>query len=155
MQNAAFVYLSARQYDRAINILNEIIQQQPSIRGRLASRFLLPAYRAKGDYVAAIQIEEENDPVRGAALRKAYQARQESGYWSKHLEFSKEFPSNLVWLGTLHARTGDYAAALTDLEQAAEAVPTQLAFEINREPAFDPLRTSTAFQNVRKKLGFK
>jgi predicted Zn-dependent protease len=53
MQNAAFVFLAARQYDRTIRILEDLVEQQPARRSYLTMRFLAPAYRGKGDYLKA------------------------------------------------------------------------------------------------------
>ena len=163
MQNAAFVFLAARQYDRAIRILEDLVEQQPTRRPYLTVRFLAPAYRGKGDYLKAIDLEEEIDPLNAekpkeveayyGSLRKAYDQGGQSAYWKQLLNLKKNVESNPVRLAVLYARVGESEKAFASLNQALQQVPTQLSFVINREPGFDGLRSDQRFVRVLKKLG--
>jgi len=163
MQNAAFVFLAARQYDRAVRILEDLVEQQPTQRARLTAQFLAPAYRGKGDYLKAIDLEEKNDPLNAekpeevkahyGALRKAYEQGGQSSYWQQLLNLKKNVDSNPVRLSVLYARGGDSEKAFGFLNQALDQMPTQLSFVINREPGFDGLRSDKRFGDVLKKLG--
>ena len=163
MQNAAFVFLAARQYDRAIRILEDLVEQQPTRRPYLTVRFLAPAYRGKGDYLKAIDLEEEIDPLNAekpkeveayyGSLRKAYDQGGQSAYWKQLLNLKKNVESNPVRLAVLYARVGESEKAFASLNQALQQVPTQLSFVINREPAFDGLRSDQRFGDLLKKLG--
>lgn len=151
MQSAAFIFLCAREYDRAINILEEISRQQPSNREKLARNFLLPAYQNRGDFQAAIGLEKQFAPARARILEDGFRDGGPAGYWRRLFELDKELPDD-VWVAALHARVGLINAALTYLEQSFETQPTNLALNLYREPAFDALRAERRYQDLRRKL---
>ena len=164
-QFAAFVFLSARQYDRAIGIINHIIDRQPTSRARLTKGFLVPAYQEKGDYPRAIDLERQAELLGGnpadqvnaryGALMNAYVQGQAKGYWQQVLDWRKNIERDPVQLAILYARVGDQDMAFQYLDQAlAETPPTRLSFVINREPGFDNLRSHPHFTGILRKLGF-
>jgi len=162
-QNAAFVFLASRQFDRAISTIENVIEREPSTRARLTEQFLLGAYREKGDYLTAIQLEKElallagekgNElSVRCDSLRNAYTLGGEPKYWEQLLAWNKDNESDPVTLAALYARVGNGDEAIHYLNLALEKTPTQLTFRINREPAFDRLRNDNRFVAVLGKLG--
>ena len=163
LQNAAFVFSAAHQYDRAIQKIEQVIEKEPSSRMRLADRFLVPAYREKGDYSKAIQVEEEAALLKGEnpehvkdkfnALREACDRGGARGYWQQQLKSSKNDENNPGWLAALYARVGDKDKAFSYLNLAFERTPTELVFQINKDPSFDKLRGDRRFLDVLKKLG--
>jgi hypothetical protein len=58
-----------------------------------------------------------------------------------------------VKLAALYARVGRKAEAFQYLHLAYTNTPTQLVFQINREPAFDTLRNEPAFAALLSGLG--
>jgi len=138
-----------------------VIDKEPSNESNL-SGFLTTAYREKGNYLRAIEIEEKAALLRGenpdqvktkyAALREAYNLGGPQGYWHQLLESSNEDESNPVELAALHARVGNKDKAFDYLKLAFERIPTGLVMEINMNPAFENLRSDGRFAEVLKKL---
>ena len=162
LQNAAFVFSAAHQYDRAIEKIKQVIKAEPSSRERLTARFLVPAYREKGDCLKAIELDkkaaslrrENPDEVKAKydALLKAFTLDGPTGYWQQQLEWSRNDENNPVRLAALYARVGNKDKAFHYLNLAFERTPTELVFEINRDPSFDSLRGDRDFRNLLKNL---
>jgi len=161
-QNAGWVFLAARQYDRAIQKFEEVISKEPSSWLRLA-HFLVTAYREKGDYSKAIQVEEKAASLEGEDLdqvkakykdlREAYGRDGPIGYWRQQLEWSKNDENNPMGLALLYARVGDKDEAFRYLNLAFERTPIELAGAINENAGFDSLRRDGRFQEMLNRLG--
>lgn len=164
LQNAGWIFSAAHQYDRAIEKFDEVIKLEPTSRMRVAG-LLAAAWRAKDDYLKAIQIEEEAALLKGEdtgqvkakadALRGAYLRGGPKEYWEQHLELSMSGASDPILLAGLYARVGDKTNAFHYLNIACEEKPAQLTFRINREPNFDSLRKDRQFADVLKKMGLR
>jgi serine/threonine protein kinase len=167
MQNAAFVYLAARQYDRAVRMIEDIIAEQPTQthKDALTRGFLVPAYLGSGNYSKAIQLAEEVDlhqpdnantiKAHYRSLLKAYEEDGAPGYWRRLLEDAKDTKeTDPVALAILHGRVGNKDQAFECLRKAFATTPTELAFTINYEPGFDSLRSDHRFGEILRKLGF-
>jgi serine/threonine protein kinase len=161
LQNAGWIFSAAHQYDRAIEKFDEVIKLEPSSRTRVA-RLLAPAWREKGLYLKAIQIEEEAALLEGGdgvqvraksdSLRSAYLNGGAKAYWNQQLNLLKG-ADDPVLLAGLYARVDDKDKAFHYLNVACAEKPAQLAFRINREPNFDSLREDFRFTGVLRKLG--
>jgi hypothetical protein len=135
---------------------------KPSLFPKIA-RLLAAAYRETGDYPRAIQLDREVDLVNAKdpasvnakyhTLTEAYHEGGKFGYWRQLLELSKGETNNPVKLAALYARIGERAKAFENLRVAYTNTPTQLTFQINREPAFDMLRDDQAFAALLSSLG--
>lgn len=162
LQNAGWVFSAAREYDRAIQEFEEMIEQEPSSRVRVAG-LLATAYREQGDYLKAIQLEEEAALLKGEnadqvktrfdTFRDAYRRGRQKAYWEQELEWSQNDETNPERLAALYARVGNPHKAFYYLNLAYERTPTQLTFQINRDPSLDSLRAQRPFADVLKKLG--
>jgi serine/threonine protein kinase len=167
LQGAAFVFQAARQPDEVIKRVNELINRGTSPLGQagLTTRFLVPAYLAKGDYLTAIRLEEqaalpdgksaERVKVRFDALRTAYNERQQQGYWQAQLDFelAENGESRPTRLASFYARLNQPEKAFEFLRWALDKAPSELVFELNRDPSFDGLRSNPQFAEILRKLG--
>ena len=161
LQNAGWAFSAARQYERAIQKFEEVLEKEPSGLKRMAD-LLAFALRERGDYLKAIQVEEESallnrenpDQVKTKydALREAWRRGGAKAYWQQVLDGNKNDESNPVLLAALYARVGEREKAFHYLNLAFARTPTRLTFAINREPAFDGLRSEPRFAGVLKKL---
>jgi serine/threonine protein kinase len=165
LQSSAFIYEAVRDHEQVIRLIEELIQREPSSKARLTTRFLIPAYREKGDYSKAIALEEEAALLKGedaeiareraTTLRKAYEEAGKMGYWKRALAISGNHDATPVQGAILNARAGNTEEAFRLLEIALGRTPAQLRFEIYRNPAFDDLRQTQRFQTIVKRLGME
>jgi serine/threonine protein kinase/Flp pilus assembly protein TadD len=167
VQGAAFVFQAARQPDEVIKRIDEVIARESltSRQATLMTMFLVPAYVAKGDYPMAIQLEEKSERLKGKKpdlvnvkydmLRKAYRENKGPGYWRQQLKFEllENGDKRPVRLAAIHARLGEREAAIDYLRQALLQTPTELVFEMNRDPSFDSLRQDSRFMEIVRELG--
>jgi TolB-like protein/DNA-binding winged helix-turn-helix (wHTH) protein/Tfp pilus assembly protein PilF len=164
-------YLWARRYDDALAQLQKCIQRFPNFpinHVRLAH-----LYTYIGRFADAIAEETKarmlsGQDVREAlnqedALRAAYAARGERGYWEKTLEFAQasvnqtgaaapEGYGTSYGMALLYARLGEKDRALESLERAFTERQLPMT-EIGVEPALDPLRTDVRFQSLLRRVG--
>jgi len=139
-----------------------VIEKEPSKQSNLAG-FLTTAYREQGDYLKAIQVEEEAalmrtenpDQVKAKyrTLREAYNSGGGQGYWRQRLLWSRNDENDPVSLAALYARVEENEKAFDYLNLALEKMPAELGFQINLEPGFDSLRSDRRFAEVLKRLG--
>ena len=164
-------YLWARRYADALAQFQKCIQRFPNFainHVRLAHLF---TYIGRFDDAIAEETKARmlsGQDVRAAlnqedALRAAYAARGERGYWEKTLEFaqagvSRPLAAEPEGYGTsygmaiLYARLGDKERALDSLERAFTERELPMT-EIGVEPALDPLRTDVRFQSLLRRVG--
>jgi tetratricopeptide (TPR) repeat protein len=163
LQNAAFVYLAAGQVDKAISQIQELIDREPTSALRLTETFLIPAFRTKGDYLKAIELERQSRLARGeyppeveqmyTTLKTAFLLRGTRGYWEKMRDIYQTNKSNPVFLAKIYAHLGDRAMAFRYLNLALAKTPIQLGFDIRREADFDMLRSDPQYDRILKAIG--
>ena len=101
--------------------------------------------------------------IKEDALRAAYAARGERGYWEQTLEFAQasvnqtgvaapEGYGTSYGMAILHARLGEKDRAVESLERAFTERELPMT-EIGVEPALDPLRTDIRFQSLLRRVG--
>ena len=164
-------YLWARRYPDALAQFQKCIQRFPNFpinHVRLAHLF---TYIGRFEDAIAEETKARmlsGEDVRAAlnqedALRAAYAARGERGYWEKTLEFAQvgsnqtgaaepEGYGTSYGMAILYARLGDKDRALDSLERAFTERELPMT-EIGVEPALDPLRTDVRFQSLLRRVG--
>src|SRR5262249_40480262 len=113
LQNAGWVFSAAHDYERAIQKFEQVIEKEPSSRRRIAG-LLAIAYRETGDYLKAVQLENEVDLRKGEnpeqvkakydTLSEAFNQGGPIAYWQQQLEWSKNDEKNPALLAALYAR---------------------------------------------------
>jgi TolB-like protein/DNA-binding winged helix-turn-helix (wHTH) protein/Tfp pilus assembly protein PilF len=158
-------YIWARRYDEAeaqfkkTNQLNTNFAINHERLGHL--------YASVGKYEEAIEEETKarilsgEDPksavAKGEELRRAYTASGARGYWMKVLEFSgaKEGPpegySSSSGVAIVLAKLGEKEKAVELLEKAY-AERSLFMTELNIEPAFDDLKSSSRFSDLVRRV---
>ncbi len=104
-------------------------------------------------------------------LRKAYLRSGEKGYWQKTLEFCLEASKQSrkigsisgygwcdyvkdLYIGLLHVRLGELAAAFQSLETACSKHETELIY-LKVDPQWDTIRSDPRFQTLLRRVGLK
>jgi tetratricopeptide (TPR) repeat protein len=161
LQNAGWIYLNARDYQRAIAKFDEVLTMQPANRQRIWG-LRLAAYCGIGDFVKAIEVEREAALLNGGdpgavnerfdALRQAFEKNGAGSYWKQKLEWAKKNQGQPMPLAALYARVGDRDHALDELRRALRTTPHGLYFKINTDAAFDSLRTDPDFINITEQI---
>lgn len=164
-------YLWAWRYDEALARMQEAARRQPNFplnHVRLAH--LYPYLGRIDDAIAEetkarlLSGQNARDALNAEdALRAAFAARGQRGYWEKVLEFSQmgvnqtgitspEAYSTSYGIAILYARLGDTDKSIKSLEHAY--TERQFAMtEIGIEPALDPLRSDARFKNLLRRVG--
>jgi TolB-like protein/DNA-binding winged helix-turn-helix (wHTH) protein len=164
-------YLWARRYDDALAQWRHCIQRFPNFPINHVRLAHLYTYIGKFDEAIAEETKARilsGQDARAAlsqedALRAAFVARGQRGYWEKTLEFSlasvnqtsapaPEGYNTSYGLAILYARLGERDRALESLEQAYRERELPMT-EIGVEPALDPLRTDVRFQSLLRRVG--
>jgi TolB-like protein/DNA-binding winged helix-turn-helix (wHTH) protein len=163
-------YLWARRYDDALTQWQHCIQRFPNFPINHVRLAHLYTYIGKFDEAIAEETKARilsGQDARAAlsqedALRAAFVARGQRGYWEKTLEFSlavnqtsapaPEGYNTSYGLAILYARLGERDKALESLEQAYRERELPMT-EIGVEPALDPLRTDVRFQSLLRRVG--
>jgi len=156
---SAFVYGWARQYDRAIGMLDQL-----PLGGRAVER-QVENYLAKGDYTNAIRLERKAALARGEntnavktefdALQKAFADGGEGSYWQRRLEFERPKTGkeqHLIQMALILARLNRSTEAFGYLQQAMKETPKDFVIMINTNPSFDSLRKDQRFLALTNEL---
>jgi serine/threonine protein kinase len=162
LQNAAWIFLTARQYDRALAKLDELIERQPASRKRLAY-LRAAAFWEKGEYLKALQVERDGagqpgssappDPGRLDVVEAALRAGGEKAYWEQQLAWALQDKAGFVALAAIHGRLGAREPAFECLKHALDSTPYELVHQLNTNPGFDSLRADPRFYLILRRLG--
>ena len=153
------ILYNSRQYDRAIEQFREVLRRNPNF-GRAAGLITL-AYVKNGMFAEALtQVEKSRDlygegPSYWSILTYIYgrsgqlkRARHELEKLEK-MSRQEQVTSAMLWA---HLGMGDKEEALADLEKAYSEHFGILA-TLKVEPAFDPLRSDSRFQDLLRRVG--
>ncbi len=157
--NVAWVYQSARQYDRALEQGRKTHELEPSF---LTARWNLShAYMVNGMYAEAINLSEKNleaDPTNQFMLQAAGYAYARSGRRREAEEVIKRFKDIAktqyvmsYWIASIYAALGDKDKALAELENAYAGRDWYL-HRLKVDPFWDPLRDDPRFKDMLKRL---
>jgi tetratricopeptide (TPR) repeat protein len=161
---AAWPYIAARQFDKAIAQLQRVIELDKYFPE--AHNFLGKCYEAQSNYVAAIEEWRTLDLLSGhdaakvnasyAALRQAYDRFGEQGYFRKYIELvrtDQSLPeSERIFdegeLAGCYTRLGEKEKALDELEKRVD-------HKLKFEPLYDSLHDEPRFKALLKKAGLE
>jgi TolB-like protein/DNA-binding winged helix-turn-helix (wHTH) protein/Tfp pilus assembly protein PilF len=154
-------YFYARQYDEAIRTLRDAVSLFPEYPQPYWC--LVAVYEAKGMYQEAIAAYQKAESLSGAspaevaALGQAYAKGGMRGYYlwkiEKLREKSKHDYVRPVDLAYLYAGLGEKDQAFSYLENAYQDRDWMLNL-LQIEPAFDPLRSDSRFQDLLRRMNF-
>jgi TolB-like protein/DNA-binding winged helix-turn-helix (wHTH) protein/Tfp pilus assembly protein PilF len=159
-------YIWARQYDKALAQFQKCAEMFPGFAIDHERMARLYAFLGKFEEAIAedsrarlLSGEDQKSVLRKEeALRRAWSKEGARGYWGKILELA-QLPENPPEMydapyGTaiLYTQLGDKAKALDFLEKAYEQRSLFMT-ELAIEPAFDPLRGESRFQNLLQRVG--
>jgi len=158
-------YIWAGRYDEAVAQFQKTNQLNANFA--INHERLSHLYASTGKFEEAIDEETrarvlsgenpKNAVAKGEELRRAYAASGARGYWLKVLEFSgeKDNPpeaySSSSGVAIVLARLGEKEKALESLEKAY-AERSLFMTELNIEPAFDDLKTSSQFSDLLRRV---
>jgi len=158
-------FIWARRYDEAETQFQKTNQLNANFA--MNHERLSHLYASIGKYEEAIEEETRarilsgEDPksavAEGEELRRAYAASGYRGFWLKVLEFSggKEDPpegySSSSGTAIVLARLGEKEKALESLEKAYRERSLSMT-ELNIEPAFDDLKSSSRFSDLVRRV---
>jgi serine/threonine protein kinase len=165
---AAWPFMAERRFERAIAQLQRVVDLDKNFPQ--AHNFLGRCYEAQSNYVAAIEEYKTSDLLSGldsarvtasyAALRQAYDALGEQGYFRKWIELThaedslpeeeKNFSERDI--AGCYARLGDKQKALDELEKHFDEPGWQ---QIQFEPLYDTLHDEPRFKALLKRAGFE
>lgn len=159
-------YLWARHYEDALNQFKKCADMFPGFA--INQERLAHLYTYSGRFEEAIGAETKARLLSGEdpksvlqkedALRQALKEGGSQGYWKKVLELSQsaenppEAYRGAYGTAILFVRLSDKQNALEVLEKAFGARELAMT-EIGIEPALDPLRGETRFQNLLRRVG--
>jgi tetratricopeptide (TPR) repeat protein len=162
---SAWPFMAERRFDQAIAQLQRVLELDkhfPDIHN-----FLGQCYEAQSNYVAAMDeykiadLQDGQDPARVnasyTALRHAYEASGQTGYFRKYIDLIHEqesLPAQEIFfsvqeLAGCYAMLGDKQKALDELEK--RFVWHHLKFE----PLYDSLHDEPRFKALLKRAGFE
>jgi tetratricopeptide (TPR) repeat protein len=165
---AAWPFMAERRFDRAIAQLRRVVDLDKNFPQ--AHNFLGRCYEAQSNYVAAIEEYKTSDLLSGldsarvtgsyAALRQAYDALGEQGYFRKWIELThaddslpeeqKSFSERDI--AGCYARLGDKQKALDEIEKHFDEPGWQ---QLKFEPLYDSLHDEPRFKALLKRAGFE
>ena len=161
-----FVYEWCRQFDKAINTYDKVIEAVPGDKAwelELQAR----AYLGKGDYTNAIHfgrlaaLEGGEGPASVKASFESLQSALNQGgptsFWGVQLELEKlrSDRDHLMRMAAIFARLKRLDEALDFLGRARKETPTPFAAWIITNPSFDSLRNDPRFQGIIYELWHK
>src|SRR5262249_44073339 len=161
---SAWPFMAERRFDLAIVQLQHVLELDKHFAE--IHNFLGQCYEAQSNYVAAIDeykiadLQEGRDPARVnacyAALRQAYDAVGQTGYFRNYIEMIHEQESipeqeiffSVFELAACYAVLGEKQKALDEIER--HFVWHHLKFE----PLYDSLHDEPRFKALLKRAGF-
>ena len=155
-------YFQAREYDKAIDVLQSALDLEPSFV--TAYYRMIPIYEQKVKLDNAIQawegagaFDKENGKEltrQAILLRKAYANRGARGYWLQELEFLKKStnPRYRIALVVVLARLGKKNEAFWWLGKEFNDRLPYLIWDFPASPSFDALRSDPRFSDLLQRL---
>jgi serine/threonine-protein kinase len=151
-------FLNARDYERAIEELQELVEIEPGYVW--AYRLLGWIYDVLGEYEKAIEARRAAGKFtdeEAASLQASFRDRGRNGYWRWRIERyeaerSKGYTS-LMALAWAHAQLGDADAAFAVLDEALEMRHGDLTF-LKVDPNWDPIRDDPRFAELLRRMNF-
>jgi TolB-like protein/Tfp pilus assembly protein PilF len=143
----------ARQYDQAIQHLQEMIEAHPNYA--MSHHYLSLVFLQKGMFAEAIEeaekgLELSNRPGRTGWLAHAYAVAGRRDEARKILqELEREQVLN-GWIAAIHTALGDTDQAFAWLDKAYDAYDSWL-FQL-QDPVWDPLRDDPRFKDLMRRL---
>jgi serine/threonine protein kinase len=166
LRHAGHVYTWCHEYDKGITKYNEVLRDNPDGARRIEGA-LQQAWLARGSYLEAIRHGRNAFPypdknaLQAAAhydaLERAFQQNGEPGYWAQELVFenSRTDDNHLMRLAAIYARLHRLRDSIEILTRAYNETPTEFAFNINTNPAFDHVRGDPDFERLIQNLWHK
>ena len=161
LEGRAFLYTLGRQFDRAIEAYERLLEIDPSFYKGYTS--MGRAYIQKGTYDKAIELLEKGRLIVGSAPMVLGALGQAYGL-AGDLDRAKQLLGELTYLldrravpcttfALIHLGLGEREMALTWLERGVERHQANVVgFKVH--PAFDPLRNEARFQALLRRVGF-
>lgn len=155
-------YFNAREYDKAIEVLQNAADMDPNFIS--AYYRMIPIYEQTGELDKAIQVLEragafdrENAKEfarRAALLRKAYAAKGARGYWLQQMKLlkPKTKPREAISLAAVYMRLERRDEAFRWLERALNDHVPYLIWEFPASPDFDSLRSDARYADLLRRL---
>jgi TolB-like protein/DNA-binding winged helix-turn-helix (wHTH) protein/tetratricopeptide (TPR) repeat protein len=156
------IYYYQGDYQRAIAQFQSMLELDPAF-GPMVFGALAEVYEQQGNYARAIEEHQRafsaiGRPQDGVALANAYAAGGADLYWRERIRQSQlaaaGAPEPTLALAIDYARSRNGDAALNSLERAYREQSPWLNF-MEREPAFEWLRTEPRFQKLAANLRLK
>ena len=149
--------LMVRQYDEIIEGARRAMAEDPDATPGLT--FYREALWYKGLYEEAFEVYVKTWGRDEALLQAMNEGYSESGYTGAIRSLADALTErdpeydDYVSLAQLYARAGEPGKAMTSLERAYQDRQPQI-LHIKANPAFDELRSSPAFQDLLRRIGF-
>jgi tetratricopeptide (TPR) repeat protein len=149
------IYYYQGDYRRALTQFQSMLELDSAL-GPTVSPSLARVYEQQGDYANAIEEHQKSfsaagKPQDGLALAKAYMMGGAGFYWRERLRQLQVVepggPAPALALAITYAHSGDRDAALNWLERAYREHSPWLNL-MEREPAFERLRTEPRFEKI-------
>jgi len=158
--NAGQIYQAARRYDEAINQYGIALRLDPTFLS--SNVFMALAYKRKGMYDKALELELEYEEQMGDAnrlalvrrLADAYRSGGVEGYLRELLALELEENPDRDSYGIAHcyALLGDKDSAFKYLDHAYQLHQSDL-LGLNGDPELDSLRSDPRFLALRRRVG--
>ena len=156
--NVGVIHYFARQYDQAIEELQNVMRDNPDFA--TAKWGLALAYEQKGNYQQALPVMEK------ASTRRSPNALASLGHLCGVMGRKQQAKAILVELRTrareenisgyqlalVHIGLGETEEALGALQRAYQERSTLLTY-LKMDPRFDPLRNDPGFRDLLKRIG--
>jgi TolB-like protein/Flp pilus assembly protein TadD len=162
-QEIGDIFYCSRQYDRAIEQLQTMIETFHLERAATAHFFLARAYKGKGNFKEAIAEQEKavallpESPLYLGMLGNIYGSAGKKAQALTVLEHLQEqskgkyvapYDTAVVYIGL-----GDKDQASAWLEKAYQAHSNDMS-NLKQDPTFDPLRSDPRFQDILRRMNF-
>jgi TolB-like protein/Tfp pilus assembly protein PilF len=153
MITAEMLYV-ARRYDECVAECQKALALEPNDANLMLSLWLGRCLEHQGKRGEAIDVWEKGRAARGNVgladqLRHAYRAGGWEGYWRERVRTTVPADPG-VGAATIHARLGNFDAAMQALERAYN---TRSLGGFANYPDFDPLRSDPRFEALRVRTG--
>jgi tetratricopeptide (TPR) repeat protein len=153
---------TSHQYDRLIEDASLGLKIDPN--DGVLNWLLTSAYEQKGDLANAIDQQEKQaiafgeEPQRAkkefAAMRREFSAKGERAYWlSRQKSLSATTWTDPFDIAIVEARLGESNAMFASLDKAYQQRSAALLYWEQTQPAFDPFRSDSRFQNFVRHTG--